>query len=112
MEARDPRHDRLGKDPSDELRTEVRVELSIRGRVQGVGFRWAAREEARLLGLRGWVRNLADRSVLLVAQGPVEAIAVFEAWCAQGPARARVDRVERREIAPAGDLGTGFEVRV
>lgn len=95
-----------------DLHDERRVELHIRGRVQGVGFRWAAREQARALGLRGWVRNEADATVLLVAQGSREALEAMELWCADGPARARVDRVDRRVLRAVDDLGEEFEVRV
>ncbi len=95
-----------------DLQDERRMELRVRGRVQGVGFRWAAREQARALGLRGWVRNQADATVLLVAQGSREAVEALALWCAQGPARARVEGVERRSLPPADDLGAEFEVRV
>lgn len=93
----------------DEVR---RIEFLVHGRVQGVGFRWAAREQACLLGLQGWVRNLADGTVLLVVQGPPEAIEALALWCARGPARARVDRVERRGQVVSDDLAPIFEVRV
>lgn len=94
------------------LEGHLRVELRVRGRVQGVGYRWAAREQACLLGLRGWVRNQPDGSVLLVAQGADDAVEALALWCAQGPARARVERVERRALATADDLPSIFEVRV
>lgn len=94
------------------VQEDRRVELRIRGRVQGVGFRWATRDQARVLGLRGWVRNEADATVLLVAQGPRDAVEALELWCAQGPARARVDQVQRRALPVADDLQAEFEVRV
>lgn len=72
----------------------------VRGRVQGVGFRWNARKEARRLGLAGWVRNEDDGSVLVVARGEAGELDAFEGWLAEGPAAARVDAVERRD--PAG----------
>lgn len=90
----------------------IRAELRVHGRVQGVGFRWATRQEARLLGLSGWVRNEPDGSVFLVVEGAIEPVQALERWCATGPARARVDRVERRSRPPAGDLPDPFEVRV
>jgi len=87
----------------------VRRRLVIRGRVQGVAFRWSTREEARRLGLDGFVRNLADGSVEAVFEGPAEAVARAEAFCATGPPAARVTDVAARDEAPEGL--TGFEVR-
>lgn len=71
-----------------------RLELRISGRVQGVGFRWRAREEARRLGLTGRVRNRADGSVHLLAEGPEPALAALLDWARRGPARARVEAVD------------------
>ena len=70
-----------------------RLELFISGRVQGVGYRWHAREEAERLGLTGRVRNRADGSVHLLAEGPRPALAALLDWARRGPARARVDDV-------------------
>ncbi len=72
----------------------VRVHLLVSGRVQGVAFRAYTVDEARRLGVRGWVRNLAD--------GRVEALV---AWCRRGPPAARVEGVEAAWSAHAGDLG-------
>ncbi len=82
-----------------------RVELRISGRVQGVGFRWHACEEARRLGLSGSVRNRADGSVLLVAEGPRDRLESLAAWAARGPARARVDACEAVWEAATGLAG-------
>ncbi|TVP78572.1 MAG: acylphosphatase [Gemmatimonadales bacterium] len=71
----------------------------VRGRVQGVGFRWSARNEARRLGLAGWVRNEEDGSVLAVARGGAEALEAFSTWLADGPPAARVEGVERLDPA-------------
>jgi acylphosphatase len=71
-----------------------RVELRVIGRVQGVFYRASTRTEAKRLGLRGWVRNEADGSVRLVAEGSREALDALVRWCHQGPAGARVDHVE------------------
>ena len=78
----------------------VRVHLRITGRVQGVGFRWATREEAVRLGLTGWVRNTDDGAVEVVAEGEDAQIERFVAWCRSGPPGARVhDLNERRRAA-------------
>lgn len=66
----------------------------IRGRVQGVGFRWWARDVATDLGLGGYVRNLPDGSVELHAAGPSEALADLEVALREGPVGARVDDVQ------------------
>lgn len=66
----------------------------IRGRVQGVGFRWWARDVATELGLGGYVRNLPDGSVEVHATGTPEALADLEAALREGPAASRVDDVQ------------------
>jgi len=82
----------------------------IAGRVQGVGFRWFTHDAAAREGIHGWVRNLADGSVEVVAEGDVESIDRLEAALRRGPASARVERVEVEEHAPAGRIA-GFEIR-
>lgn len=81
----------------------------VHGRVQGVGFRYAAREAARALGLCGWVRNQSDGSVELHAEGAADALARFEAWLAKGPPGAAVERIDRREDEAAD--ADEFEIR-
>ena len=73
------------------------VQVRIRGRVQGVGYRYFAREQAVLLGLRGHVRNMPDGSVEVVAQGPATALASFLEQLRQGPAAGYVDSCEVSE---------------
>jgi acylphosphatase len=70
------------------------VRAVIRGRVQGVSFRWYTREEAERLGVAGWVRNRPDGSVELWAEGAREAVEALLAWCHRGPPAARVSGVE------------------
>ena len=85
------------------------VHCVISGRVQGVWFRASTRSEARALGLNGWVRNLPDGRVELVACGARPALAQFKTWLQCGPEHARVSVVECEPI-PARDF-TDFEVR-
>ena len=66
----------------------------VRGHVQGVGFRWWARGEAKRLGLAGSVRNLPDGGVEVRATGAEPALAELRALLAEGPPGARVERVE------------------
>ncbi len=69
--------------------------LIVSGRVQGVGFRYWAIGEARRLGLSGWVRNLADGRVEILALGDQAVIDTLEEACHAGPAAARVTSVAR-----------------
>jgi len=71
----------------------------IRGRVQGVGFRYHTRTQALKLGVYGWVRNEPDGSVSVVAEGPEQAVQGFSNWLRKGPPGARVDdiHIEPRE---------------
>ncbi|HXV01383.1 MAG TPA: acylphosphatase [Caulobacteraceae bacterium] len=80
----------------------IAVLALIRGRVQGVGFRWWARGEALRLGLDGWVRNRQDGSVEVLAAGGPDGVNRFLDLCAQGPAGAAVTFVERSEIDDPG----------
>lgn len=86
----------------------MRVHLRIRGRVQGVGFRFFALDTATRLGLSGWVRNLPDGGVEAEAEGDAAGVETFVSELKAGPSFARVDAVERRETPPAG--GKGFEI--
>jgi len=79
-----------------------RVRLRVHGIVQGVFFRAETRREARRLGLSGYVRNLPDGSVEVVAEGPPEKVAELIEWCHHGPPLARVDRVEIADEEPTG----------
>lgn len=71
-----------------------RLHVVVHGRVQGVGFRYAAYRQAQHLGLRGWVRNRADGSVEAEFDGRREDLDAFLRWCSEGPPLARVSSVE------------------
>mgnify|MGYP006297937133 CR=1 FL=1 len=81
----------------------------LSGRVQGVCFRAATREEARRRGITGYARNLSDGRVEVLACGAPDALAGLEEWLWQGPSAARVTGVEREEAdeAPPADFATG-----
>lgn len=82
----------------------------VRGRVQGVGFRNFTRKRAATLKLSGWVRNLRDGRVEVLAGGEEGALAEFERAIERGPAFARVDGIERATADP-GTGSAGFKVR-
>jgi acylphosphatase len=87
------------------------VHFLIRGRVQGVGFRWFVHREAAELGLRGWVRNTEAGEVEIVAAGDAEAIEDLRAELRKGSRGSRVDAVMEHELeeAEAESLGA-FEI--
>jgi acylphosphatase len=88
----------------------LRARLLVRGRVQGVSFRWSARHEAGRLGLSGWVRNEIDGSVQLEIQGERAAVDAMLAWCRRGPPGASVSGVETEWLEPRPDEPR-FEIR-
>lgn len=85
------------------------VDVRITGMVQGVSFRAYTREQARGLGVTGWVRNEPDGAVAGHFEGPDHAVDALVAWCHHGPAYADVDRVEVTEAELTG--AAGFAVR-
>lgn len=88
----------------------TRVFVTVRGRVQGVGFRWFVRRSAQSLDLAGWVRNEADGSVTLEAEGEAVAIAEFIERLGEGPPGSRVDDVSV-QTAPPVNLKGPFAIR-
>ena len=68
--------------------------VTIRGRVQGVGYRYFVEHEAVSRDLEGWVRNRRDGSVEAVFAGPAEAVTAVIAACRRGPSSARVDALQ------------------
>jgi acylphosphatase len=78
----------------------------VRGRVQGVGFRWFVEREAHMLGVSGWVRNNSDGSVEVFAVGTPEQLAGLRSRLQSGPRAARVDNVQESEAKPESNLRT------
>lgn len=87
---------------------QVKARLKIHGRVQGVFFRQSTREKARELGLKGWVKNMPDGTVEALACGPENVVNELIAWCGQGPAYARVDKVDV-QICKEADSESDFD---
>jgi acylphosphatase len=88
---------------------KARAYVLIEGRVQGVFFRAATRDEARARGLTGWVRNLPDGRVAAVFEGDKRVVENMLLWCHQGPPYAHVDQVEVEWQPPLNDM-TEFRV--
>jgi acylphosphatase len=74
--------------------------VSIRGRVQGVGYRAFVEREALTAGIQGWVRNCHDGSVEAVFCGPADAVDRLVGACRRGPYAARVDAIDDRPADP------------
>ncbi len=88
----------------------VRLEATVRGIVQGVGFRWFVVREAQALKLAGWVANSADGSVFVVVEGTRRDLATLLERLEEGPAGAWVERVIPAWM-PAVGLQPGFGIR-
>jgi len=86
-----------------------RVHVFVSGRVQGVFFRAHTQEKARSLGLSGWVCNLPDARVEIVAEGEEVKIDSFLTWVRVGPSAARVEDVQEDWSTPQGEHG--FRIR-
>ena len=87
-----------------------RLHAIVSGLVQGVNFRYATQERARRFGLTGWVRNLSDGPVEVMAEGPRPALEKLREFLHHGPPAARVTGVQV-EWRPASGEFTGFETR-
>jgi len=94
-------------DPPDQ---NARVHLHIKGRVQGVGFRFSTVDEARRLTVTGWVRNTYEGDVELVAEGLRDRLQQLTAWCHAGPGGALVTEVEEQWLPYAGEFDA-FRIR-
>lgn len=74
------------------------IELVIKGKVQGVFYRASVQKQAVALGLKGWVKNSPDGSVILRATGDEAALEKLQGWCAKGPSGAVVTGIEKTEL--------------
>jgi acylphosphatase len=95
----------MNRSPDDSIRNVARRYL-VRGRVQGVGFRWFVEREANTLGIAGWVRNRPDGTVEILAEGTREQLSSLHSRLRQGPRASRVDEVEVDEVQPVEGLKT------
>jgi len=84
------------------------IRLIIKGKVQGVFFRATAKDIAERLGIQGWVRNLPDKNVEIIATASNEPLAQFIEWCKKGPPGAIVDEVIIEDME--AQLVKGFRI--
>ncbi|HJX39692.1 MAG TPA: acylphosphatase [Anaerolineae bacterium] len=91
------------------MSTPKRLRAILQGRVQGVFFRDFTRTEARALGLAGYVRNLPDGTVEVVAEGPGDALEKLQRQLKLGPPSARVERLDAHWEEATGEFNR-FEV--
>ena len=87
-----------------------RLVATVRGQVQGVGFRWFVQREAARHGLEGWVTNQQDGSVSVVAEGPEPALGELLLALWEGPSGAAVSAVDARHEPARGNF-VGFTIR-
>jgi acylphosphatase len=83
----------------------VRRRVVVTGRVQGVGFRYSVAERARMLGVRGWVRNLPSGQVEAAFEGEPDAVEAMVAFCRRGPPGASVRDLRSVSEPPLGEVG-------
>lgn len=83
--------------------------ITVKGRVQGVGFRYTARSVANMLGIKGFVKNLPNRDVYIEAEGSLNQLNEFVNWCQEGPPHAKVEHVSY--MAGSSCNYNNFEVR-
>lgn len=89
---------------------EKRIRIIVSGKVQGVWFRQSTVEKARALKLKGWVKNLSNGDVEVLAEGIESDLNRLIEWCKKGPPLAKVESVDVKEEPAIGDL-TDFYIK-
>ena len=82
------------------MEEKLLYKIHVTGRVQGVGFRWSAANEARNRGIKGFVKNLSDGSVYIEAEGSITQLNTFIEWCKKGPGFSFVESVNVETYPP------------
>ena len=100
----------MATDGKERMSAAVRLDVAVRGRVQGVGYRAFVRDTARRLDLAGAVRNGGDGAVYVTAEGPRAALEALLAAVREGPLAARPGGVDAVWSAPSGTAPWPFEV--
>ncbi|MEO1592549.1 MAG: acylphosphatase [Cyanobacteria bacterium J06632_22] len=83
-----------------------RIRIIVHGLVQGVGFRYHTCQQALALDLTGYVKNLPDGTVEIVADGPDDQLQQLITWSEQGPSTANVDRIEKEDLMSINSFDT------
>lgn len=83
--------------------------IKVTGKVQGVYYRQCTKEKAIALGITGYVKNMPDGTVLILASGSTDQLLQLVLWCRQGPARAIVQEVQVENMPPAVFMGFRIE---
>jgi acylphosphatase len=81
---------------------KILYKIQVKGRVQGVGFRWQAATEATKMGIKGFVKNLPDGSVYIEAEGTRDQLDAYVEWCKKGPRFGNVESVETETSSLSG----------
>jgi acylphosphatase len=82
------------------MKQKLLYKIHVTGRVQGVGFRWSAANEARYRGITGYVKNLSNGSVYIEAEGSEEQLDAYLEWCKKGPGPGYVETVTADTFPP------------
>ena len=80
----------------------MKIDITVSGKVQGVGFRYHTKRTADLLGITGWVKNLSNGDVDIEAHGREEQLNKFKRWCKSGPPMAEVSEINIKEVESSG----------
>ena len=88
----------------------IQLEIKVKGRVQGVGFRYFVRGKAKELNIKGWVRNTRDGGVEILAEGDTADLETFADWVKIGPPLSRVDNIVINRFDKLEDF-TNFEIK-
>jgi acylphosphatase len=91
------------------MREKLLYKITIKGRVQGVGFRWSAAGEARKRDITGFAENRRDGSVYIEAEGSPDMVRDYLEWCRTGPAHALVESVDMESSPPVNH--TDFRIK-
>ncbi len=85
------------------------VDITVSGRVQGVGYRFESLRKANALNIRGFAKNMANGNVYIEAEGEDDNVKAFIRWCKEGPAMGNVDHIDVTE----GELKnyTAFDIK-
>lgn len=87
-----------------------RISIIIQGRVQDVNFRYETKFQAKAMGITGWVKNASQDTVEVLAEGEEEKLKDLIRWCAHGPTRSRVDKINFQWSPKTGEF-SAFEIK-